>query len=110
MSTQTIRDRTTFTGGVSFPVLPDSNNSESLGDTIPAISNINFLKFTNSAPLTVTYFKGGREGTPLSILGDGFTSIDNNTAIKTNTGGAKLLSAAKIYRFTCLNGIWYEDA
>lgn len=60
--------------------------------------------------LTITSFKDGLEGTTYRILGDGQTTVSNNTNIFTNTGANKLLVSNKMYRFTCLKNIFYEDA
>lgn len=103
------RDRVIFTGGAIFPVLPDSNNSNSSGDTVISVSNLNFIDFDNTAPLTVTSITGGREGITVRFLGDGQTTIQNNATIVTNTGANKLLVANRVYRFTYWAGIWYED-
>lgn len=103
------RERRVFSGGATFTVLPDVNGDRSLGETIPIIPNIEFLQFVNVAPITVTNIKGGGDFRSLTILGDGFTTLDDNANIVTNTGLPKLLLPL-IYRFTYVNGVWYEDA
>lgn len=64
----------------------------------------------NTFAQTLVSVIGCADNTTYRILGDGFTTVPNNALIKTNTGAAKLLSANKVYRFTQINGILYEDA
>jgi hypothetical protein len=64
----------------------------------------------NSGATTLTSIKGISDYVTYRILGDGNTTIPNNTLIKTNTGANKLLAANKIYRFTSYQNVLYEDA
>ena len=64
----------------------------------------------NTSAQTLTSIIGCADNTTYRILGDGFTTIPNNTLIKTNTGSSKLLATNKVYRFTQINGVLYEDA
>lgn len=98
-----------FFGFVEFFNLPKINRQDSMGQTIPSVSNIQLLVFVNIAPITVTNFTGGVDGQPLRIKGDGQTTIQNNASVKTNTAANKLLSVAKIYTFTLVNEIWIEN-
>lgn len=80
-------------------------------DTAPNISGVSIIQGSGSV-VSITNFLGGSDGTTLSILGDGTTTVNNNTNIKTNTGANKLLASNKIYRFTYFNQtkLWIEDA
>jgi hypothetical protein len=79
-------------------------------DTTPSVLNLRKFLANNVGAVTVTQFDDGAEAQEISILGEGFTTVANNANIKTNTGANKLLAANKIYRFTRINGVWYEDA
>lgn len=79
------------------------------GEVNPSVRNIEKFTCKNTSPLTILKFKDGQNGQSITILGEGFTSIDNNATIRTNTGAAKLLLDSKVYRFTNFEGIWYED-
>lgn len=98
-----IRDRK------SYLVLPTSYISElPPTDTTPTVANCLVYKCIATAPITVTNFTEGAEGQSIRIKGDGFTTIKNNTTIKTNTGADKLLAATKVYTLTLIDGVWYE--
>lgn len=57
----------------------------------------------------ITDFKDGAEGQTIKVLGDGVATVDHNANIKNNFGGTKILAANKIYTFTHIEGVWYED-
>lgn len=99
-----------YLGRVIFGNLPDVNGSgiQPLV-AIPDVTNLQFIYFQNTVPLSVTNFTGGSQYRSVSMLGDGFTTIKNNTTIKTNTGADILLSATKIYTFTLKEAIWYQS-
>lgn len=90
-----------------YSTLPDENVSESKGDTVPDISNNTFLVFKNTGALTISNFTGGLDGRKIYLLGDGFTSLDNNATIKTSTGAIKLLGL-HLYILVSYQNIWYE--
>lgn len=98
-----------FNNGASFPILPDVNNSRFTSVT-PNVANISFVLAGAIAPITITNLLKGSDFQSLGILGDGFTTMANNANIKTNTGANKLLAANKVYRFTHIDNVWYEDA
>ena len=106
-----ISDEVVFYGQVTFTQLiesPVSKMKES--ETIPSVLNLTRLVANNLAPVTVTNFIHGQEGQTIKILGEGQTTIANNSTIKTNTGANKLLAANKVYTFTLFNAIWIEDS
>lgn len=78
-------------------------------ETTPVVSNVDAWKCLNVAPVLITNFRGGQEGQPIKILGDGQTSVDHGTFIFTNTGADKLLDTGLVYTFTLFDGIWYEN-
>ena len=82
----------------------------SKADTTPSIKQIEKLHLKNTGAVLVTKFDDGQPGQELTILGDGFTTIQNNAKLVTNTGANKLLLANKVYRFTNFAGVWHEDA
>ena len=75
----------------------------------PSVKNTEIFKGSGNV-VTVTNFKDGASGQLLRVLGDGTTTIANNATIKTNTGANKLLAANKIYTFSLINNVWYENA
>lgn len=80
-------------------------------DATPSVDNKRVCAAGNVAGNNVTYFDDGFDGQPVSILGDGFTTIVHDiTKIKTNTAANKLLAAGKVYRFTRYSKVWIEDA
>jgi hypothetical protein len=80
-------------------------------DSTPSVLNKRVFAAGNTVPTNVTYFDDGFDGQPISIAGDGFTTVVHNGAkIATNTGAPKLLAALKVYRFTRFNKVWIEDA
>jgi len=76
----------------------------------PSVENLEKFTGTNVAPVTVTNFLKGQEGQVIKIRGDGQMTITHGTKIKTSTAANKLLTADKMYNFTYISGIWYEDA
>jgi hypothetical protein len=104
-----------------FTKLPSKDGQWS---NLQDVTNIQFMKLTNSSPQELRGLKGGADPQHLTILGDGFTTIKHNFAVVnpyepifTNVGGDKTTQANKVYRFTrFLNtgstklGAWYEDA
>lgn len=78
------------------------------GTTTPDISTRKVFKCGNTAAITVTEFKNGTDGDVIYLLGESFTTIQNGTKIKTNTGANKLLAANKIYCFVQIDGVFYE--
>lgn len=78
-------------------------------DATPSVENMDVLQ-CGGATVTVTNFDRGQDGQVIRLLGDGFTTIQHGTKIKTNTAADKLLAANKVYVFTRINTVWYEDA
>lgn len=79
-----------------------------LEGTEPDVSNI--IRFVCSGDVvTVTRFKHGQEGQTIKILGDGNTTLEDGTYIKTNTAADKLLAADIVYTLTNFNGVFVED-
>src|SRR3954465_12953867 len=68
-------------------------------DTTPTVENVSRLKFRNTTAVLVTDFERGQEGQALDILGDGFTTIENNDRIVTSDGADLLLEEGVTYRF-----------
>lgn len=81
-----------------------------IGSINPSVKNVEKWKAANTVAINITNFRDGQEGQELSILGDGFSTVNNNTKIVTNTGADKLLAAGHLYRFTMFDGVWIEDA
>jgi len=75
----------------------------------PSVKNLVIFRGTNTGPVTVTQFTFGQEGQVIKILGDGQMTITNGANIKTNTGANKLLAANKVYTFTRMVSVWYEN-
>lgn len=108
---QRVTDEQIFVAPVQFSILPRVNITRiKAGVTTPNVQNCSVFLCENGGALTIVDFLGGADGQDIRIKGDGFTTIANNTKIKTNTAANKLLAANKIYRFTYINGVWYEDA
>src|SRR6266516_5204607 len=77
------------------------------GDTTPSVLNLTKFKAGNTGATNVTYFDDGFDGQPLSILGDGFTTVVHDvTKLCTSTGANKLLAINKVYHFTRFDGKW----
>lgn len=105
-----ITEKQLFSGGVQFLTIPENTPQKFIaGDTTPSVLNQSFWIANNGSPLTITQFEDGAQCQRIYILGDGNTTIANNSSIKTNTGANKLLAVDKIYTFTSINGVWYED-
>lgn len=101
-------DAVIFQSNVSFSELYNTP----IGGTTPS-STINTLNTSRialsaSTPITVTTLQNGAEGQLIVFLGDGNTTIENNTTIKTNTGADKLLLVNRVYVFYFFSGVWYE--
>lgn len=77
-------------------------------DTTPSVRNTELCLTQNTGAVTVTDFLDGAEGQHLYILGDGHTTVADNTKIFTNTGANKLLAADLFYHFIRFNGVWVE--
>jgi hypothetical protein len=108
--TKTIPERTVYSGGVAFKILPDVNGGKLPPGTTPKVENGTHFVGSSVAPVSVTNFLRGADFQTIQILGDGFTTVVNNATIKTNTAANKLLAVNKVYRFTNFNGVWIEDA
>ena len=104
---ETVHDEIEFLGPSTFFVLPRVFISR-LTFTTPDVSNVSVYE-SHQASTTVTNFLNGAEGQTIRILGNGNTTISHNANIKTNTGANKVLAADKMYVFTLINGVWYED-
>lgn len=105
------RNDINFLGIIRFANLPAIQVDEFKNTATPNVANLQVIEGNGSA-VTITNFIGGSNGQPISIVGDGTTTISNNANITTNTGANKLLSVGKVYRFTYLLSTkhWYEDA
>lgn len=100
-----------FEGEVHFFQLPKKWFSKfRRSDTTPEVTNVENWQANNTIPTTITQFEKAQEAQCLHILGDGFTTIQNNVDIKTNTGANKLLLVNKVYTFYYFNSIWVEEA
>ena len=98
-----------FLSTVQFSELPqDQPQTVQPSNLTPSVLNITRLKLVNTGATTVTNFKFGQEGQNILILGDGFTTVANNTNIQTSTGANKLLVANRVYSFTLFGSKWYE--
>lgn len=76
-------------------------------DTTPNVSNIGVITCNNNG--TIVNFINASDNQLLRILGDGLTTIQFNSNIKTNTGVDKLLLTSIVYTFHYINSIWYES-
>lgn len=99
-----------YEGGVAYLTLPEVNIDRTKNQTNPNVANINLLVCENTTNITISNFRFGAQGQLLRVLGDGNTRVDETGNIRIHTGTTKLLQAEHIYRFTCYNNIWYEDA
>lgn len=97
-----------FTQTIEFQVLPKIYVDTLIGVT-PNVQNVTIFK-SHGSPVIVTNFTGGKEGQVINILGNGNTTITNNTNIKTSTGANKVLAADKYYSFMMIDNVWYEHA
>lgn len=102
------RDQVQFTNVVQFRLIPQKLGS-TLEGTIPDVSNCEFW-YCSGDVVTITNFLGGSAFQILHILGDGFTTLQFNTNIKTNTAADKLLASNKIYTLTLFGTTWVENA
>jgi hypothetical protein len=104
-------DPVKFLSSVSFSELPETPvlNAQA-GATTISVLNTQRVKLQNTGALTITSITNGQEGQEVSFLGDGFTTIENNSGIVTSTGANKLLVANTIYKFTYIGSKWIESA
>jgi hypothetical protein len=77
------------------------------GDTTPSVRAMTVCKANGQ---DVTDFKDGAEGQTIKVLGDGTMTVEHGSNIKTNTAAIKTLESDKVYTFTHIDGVWYEDA
>jgi hypothetical protein len=100
-----------FQLGVSFEQLPEKPvQSYTPAVTTPSVLNVERMKLANTGSITITDFLYGQNGQEITLLGDGYTTIANNTKIKTSIGSSKLLATNLVYRFIRFDGVWYEQA
>jgi hypothetical protein len=95
-----------FEAPVTFLVLPKRFLDE-LISTTPNVFNKEYFT-SHSSATTVTNFLNGQPQQSLYILGNGNTTIANNSNIKTVSGSDTLLLADIIYHFIFMNNIWYQ--
>jgi hypothetical protein len=100
-----------FLSTVSFSELPETPvlNAQA-GATSISVLNTQRVKLQNTGSVTVAAITDGQEGQEVSFLGDGFTTIANNSTIATSTGANKLLVANTIYKFTYIGAKWVESS
>lgn len=105
-----INEDISYQGKVFFLNLPSISTDVLLNSTTPSVLNRNVLRGSGSV-VTVTNFLNGTDGQSISIVGDGTTTVKNNTNIVTNTGADILLTANLVYRFTYLIATdkWHMD-
>jgi len=106
--THRVTEEQIFEAPTTFRILSTKVVSTLVGTT-PSVENCEVFR-CSGAVVTVTNFTKGTSNQSIAILGDGNTTISNNANIKTNTGANKLLAANKVYRFTYISNVWYEDA
>lgn len=105
-----VHDETTFQSLVRFSVLPFAGvDTLQIGSATPSVKNLNTWIAGNVAPVTITNFLDASDNQTITILGDGFTSVANNTKIQTNTALTKLLLLNRVYVFIYMKGKWYES-
>lgn len=103
------REDVVFQGPVRFNIIPTRQIQDFVdSDTTPSVLNNEYFVAKNIGAVTITQFDDGGDGQDVRILGDGFTSVDNNAFIKTKSGAATLLDADKVYTFVRINSVWYE--
>jgi len=108
---QIITNPVEFQEQVNFLQLPETPlGVVQPSSTTPTALNQTKLRFTNTAPVTVTNLREGQEGQTVFLVGDGFTTLANNSNILTSTGAAKLLADGLIYCFTLVENQWRELA
>ena len=95
---------------VSQLVLEKKFVRRSKADTTPSVLNVEKVLFHNTAPVLVTRFNDVQPGQEITMLGDGFTTIEFNAKQKPTSGANTLLVAGKVYRYTDFGGVLYEDA
>lgn len=105
---QTFNEDVKFNGQVVFLVLPSKLVGTLIGAT-PSVKGSEVWK-AGGLVVTITNFQYGADGQRISILGDGNTTVSHNANIKTNTAANKLLAASKVYTFTLISNVWYENA
>ena len=62
----------------------------------------------HSGATTITDMVNGQQGQTVRIIGNVNITMQNNAAIKNNTGADKVLASNRIYTYTRDNGVWYE--
>lgn len=104
------RDDITFFGRLFFRILPIKFVDTFKDTATPDVSNVERF-IASGVVVTITNFLGGSDGQAISILGDGTTTVQNNTNIKTKNGFDSLLGLDIIYRFTYFESRkrWYQD-
>jgi hypothetical protein len=105
-----IRDPVQFESGVSLAELIETPVLEVNSGTTISVLNVTRVWLKNTGAVTVTNLTNGQEGQEVKFLGDGFTTIANNSTVKTSTGANKLLAVNKVYTFTRFNSVWVENA
>lgn len=102
-------DDITFLGNTRFNNLPENLVSTLDPIATPSVFNILVFKASNTI-VTVTNFLNGSNGQFIRILGDGKTTIKNNSNIHTFTNLDELMIDGMVYSFLLIDDIWYEDA
>jgi hypothetical protein len=78
------------------------------GTATPNVGGKNRLQAANTSAITITNFNGGVNGQSLMILGDGYTTLQQNSTIA-NTGGSNtLLASGSWYHYIKINGVWTQ--
>ncbi len=93
-----------------YQILPTLFLRQSKGDTVIDVQSLTVIEFLNIAPITVTNFIKAIPNQTISILGDGFTTIADNSFITTNSGSNVLLANGQVYQFIFIADVWYQLA
>ena len=106
---QQVQSPVEFHSTVEFKELPLIYVQQSRNSSLVSVLNVTRLRFLNTTPITVTNLTNPQDGQEVKILGDGYTTLDNNSFIHTFTGSPKLLAANTVYTFVYFFPVWYED-
>jgi len=92
----------------------DQNETIYLEETKPNVFNIALATLKTVSSLSVSKFLGGAPNQVIKVKAEGSVTIVNNGgglgSVITNTGANKTLAPNRIYTFTNVNDIWYEEA
>lgn len=99
---------TSDSAGAAFLFPDNSPATLPTGTTTPSVAGQKLFTAANVSAVTVTNFTQGVAGQPITIRGDGQTTVAHGATINNISGAAQLLASGTWYRWVRYDGVWRQ--